>query len=207
MLKVIDHLRKNEENLPGFQSHLKLAPYRSTPPNFNVLSKDSREAAISILLYENGNKLMFPLIKRPVYEGSHSGQISFPGGKREPTDRDLLHTAIRETEEEIGIPSKQISPLHALSKIYIPPSRFIVNPFLMYSEETLSFKADEIEVEEILEVNIEDLLDDRNLKQTKLKHGDNLIINTPYFDLNDQVVWGATAMILSEFKDLLKNES
>jgi hypothetical protein len=69
------------------------------------------------------------------------------------------------------------------------------------------FKADEIEVEEILEVNIEDLLDDRNLKQTKLKHGDNLIINTPYFDLNDQVVWGATAMILSEFKDLLKNES
>ena len=150
---------------------------------------------------------MFPLIKRPVYKGKHSGQISFPGGKRELTDRDLLHTAIRETEEEIGISSKQILPLHALSKIYIPPSQFIVNPYLMFSEDSLSFKADEIEVEKILEINIKDLLDDRNLKQTKLKHSDNLVINTPYFDLNDQVVWGATAMILSEFKDLLKNES
>ena len=207
MHKVIEHLRKNEDNLPGFQSHLKLAPYRATPPNFNKLIVNSREAAISILLYQKGNEIMFPLIKRPVYKGKHSGQISFPGGKRELTDSDLLHTALRETEEEIGIPSKQILPLHALSKIYIPPSQFIVNPYLMFSEDSLSFKADEIEVEEILEINIKDLLDDRNLKQTKLKHNDNLVINTPYFDLNDQVVWGATAMILSEFKDLLKNES
>lgn len=204
MSSLIYYKQKASNEPPGFSSHLKMAPYRAKSPNFKELEKTSRLAAVSIILYEKNNEVFLPLIKRPVYNGHHSGQISLPGGKIELIDSNLIETALRETKEEIGIESNLLTSVKALTKIYIPPSNFVVSPFVMFANADLAFSPDNFEVESILEIKLSSLLDETNLKFKKLKHSDNLIIDTPYFELNNEMVWGATAMILSELKDLLK---
>jgi 8-oxo-dGTP pyrophosphatase MutT (NUDIX family) len=135
----------------------------------------------------------------------HSAQVGFPGGKYEAIDNnDLMQTAIRETEEEVGVPNAIVEVLKTMSPLYIPPSNFIVHPYIAIAESTPNFVKQEEEVEAIIEVRLVDFLDETNTLTTRVPTSFNVEVDVPAFKLNEHIVWGATAMILGEIKDLLK---
>lgn len=144
------------------------------------------------------------LILRKTYRGVHSNQVGFPGGRIEVYDKNLKHTALRETEEEVGINKDDIRVIKKLTKLYIPPSDFWVHPYVGIIDKTPILKPQESEVEKILEVNLDDFLDEENLIIQKLSTSYASEIEVPAYMLNGHVVWGATAMMLSELKELLK---
>lgn len=144
------------------------------------------------------------LILRKTYRGVHSNQVGFPGGRVEVYDKNLKHTALRETEEEVGISKDDVRVIKKLTKLYIPPSDFWVHPYVGIIDKTPILKPQESEVEKILEVNLDDFLDEENLIIQKLSTSYASEIEVPAYMLNGHVVWGATAMMLSELKELLK---
>jgi len=144
------------------------------------------------------------LILRKTYRGIHSNQVGFPGGRVEVYDKNLKHTALRETEEEVGISKDDVRVIKKLTKLYIPPSDFWVHPYVGIIDKTPILKPQESEVEKILEVNLDDFLDEENLIIQKLSTSYASEIEVPAYMLNGHVVWGATAMMLSELKELLK---
>lgn len=152
--------------------------------------------------FKNGTKLL--LILRKTYKGVHSNQIAFPGGKVEDGDVDLVHTALRETHEEVGVPPDKVMILKSLSTVYIPPSNYEVQPFVGMLDRPLSFVPQESEVESLIEVSLMDFLDDGLIFNQKLTTSYATNIEVPTFKLNGYTVWGATAMMLSEIKELLK---
>lgn len=157
------------------------------------------------LFYPNGkNETNFLLILRKTYEGVHSNQIAFPGGKEEEGDHDLLATALRETEEEVGTPKENVTVLKELTEVYIPPSNFMVKPYVGLYTQEVSFAIQEEEVENLIEVPMLDLLDDKKIFTKKIATSYAIDVDVPAFKLNGYTVWGATAMMLSEVKDLLK---
>ncbi len=196
-----------EKKLPGISSHLKMTPYsRKSAKEALALNLNPKNAAVLILLYQKDNSVFFTLTKRTEYNGPHGGQISLPGGKKEANET-LKETALRETEEEIGIDKNSISILGAISQVYVPPSNFLITPFLAYINYVPVFTKQEREVASILEIPISQLLDENNVKikeipLTKYAKTNN-IMKAPYFELNKHIVWGATAVILSELKDVL----
>ncbi|SFC61818.1 NUDIX domain-containing protein [Flagellimonas taeanensis] len=149
------------------------------------------------------NETRLLLILRKVYEGIHSNQIGFPGGKEEQEDRDLLQTALRETHEEVGVPPHAIEVIKELSEVYIPPSNFLVSPFMGIYPDPRPFVKEESEVEQLVEVFLRDFLDDSNHIEEILSTSYAMNINVPAYRLNGYTVWGATAMMLSEIKELL----
>ncbi len=162
-----------------------------------------KNAAVLILLFENDSELHITLIKRTEYEGVHSGQISFPGGMKEPSDRDLLHTAMRETSEETGIKAEDIKIAGKLSPIYIPVSKFKVQPFVGYLEYAPEFCPDPVEVDHMIIVPVKHLLKPEYLKKEKWNlSGEEVWV--PFYSFNHYKIWGATAMILSEFMDVIE---
>ena len=196
------------KTLPGEASHLKMAPYKRANANTILESKTTpRIASTLLLLHEKDTEINFTLIKRPNYNGVHGGQISFPGGKLEDKET-VKEAAIRETEEEVGVLKQDINILGELTQVYIPPSNFLISPFIGFLNEKPNYKPDNREVEKVIDVPISQLLDESLVKTKKIemsKYGKNkLYIDAPYFELQQQVVWGATALILSEFKDILK---
>jgi 8-oxo-dGTP pyrophosphatase MutT (NUDIX family) len=144
------------------------------------------------------------LILRKTYKGVHSNQIGFPGGKVEEDDMDLEATALRETHEEVGVLPKKIEVLKELTELYIPPSNFIVQPYIGLYREPEPFKIQESEVEALVEVLFTDFMNDKNLIYQKLTTSYAQNIDVPAFKLNGYTVWGATAMMLSEIKELLR---
>ncbi len=144
------------------------------------------------------------LILRKVYQGVHSNQIGFPGGKVEKQDRNLMDTALRETHEEVGVPPDKVEIIKELSEVYIPPSNFLVQPFMGIYPDPQPFVKEESEVERLVEVYLKDFLDDSNHIEEILSTSYAKNINVPAFKLNGYTVWGATAMMLSEIKELLR---
>ncbi len=144
------------------------------------------------------------LILRQTYDGVHSGQVSFPGGRREENDNTIVETAIRESEEEVNIDPDKVNVIGALSDMYIPPSNFMVTPVVGYTTSKPDFKPEESEVERIIETNL-DFLFDKTLQKETLLNIRGYQINAPYFDIQGHIVWGATAMILSELKELIES--
>ena len=147
---------------------------------------------------------MLALILRKTYKGVHSAQIGFPGGKYENEDTSLKETALRETEEEIGVLRNTVSVLKKLTEVYIPPSNFFVQPYLGITKNTPNFILQEEEVETLIEVPLIHFMDDtikihQNLTTSYAKN-----IKVPAFLLNNYLVWGATAMMLSEVREMLK---
>ena len=192
--------------LPGQTSHFKMAPeFRVEELKLARLKKKNpKKAAVLALFYpDEQNVSHLLLILRKTYKGVHSNQIGFPGGKVEETDTNLEFTALRETHEEVGVSPKKVTIIKTLSEIYIPPSNFEVQPFIGISAASLSFLAQESEVEEIVEVKVSDFLDDSNLFSQRLSTSYAENVDVPAFKLNEHVVWGATAMMLSEIKELL----
>lgn len=161
-------------------------------------------SAVLLLLYQKDDILHFVLTKRASYDGIHSGQVSLPGGKFDPTDSSLEYTALRETYEEIGIPSLNIEVIGPLSELFIPPSNFHVTPFVGFLKSKPDFFPDPTEVASIIEVPVVNLLDEKNVRIKHFEVSMHSSIEAPYFQLNDAEVWGATAMILSEFREIVR---
>jgi len=192
--------------LPGRQAHIKALPADRADQRLRIReAPDARLGGVLILLFPGeSNQAMFPLIQRPEYPGIHGGQVSLPGGKFEKGDIDLIGTALRETNEEIGIAPEGIRILGTMSDIYIPPSNFRVTPVVGYTEGPLSFVRDPREVDEVLEVPVSHLMDRTLHKSADIRVRGVHLPDTPYFDFHERVVWGATAMILSELYHVIQ---
>lgn len=187
---------------PGENAHLEVTPYRKKVSQFLNHTNAPRLCGVSILLFEKKQETNCILIQRPVYKGTHSAQIAFPGGKQEQNET-LLDTALRETEEEIGISSNQIDILGALTELYIPPSNFLVTPFLGILKNEPIYTLDKREVDHVFSFPIQKLIDIESLPITKVKLSNGLSLETPYFDIENKIVWGATAAMLNEFRHIL----
>jgi len=190
--------------LTDWQSHQKLAPkLRLQYDENSIANKNPRDAAVLILLYLNQkNEISILLTKRANYNGTHAAQISFPGGKKENSDKNLQQTALREAQEETGIIPSKLQFIKQLSKTYIPPSNFMVHPFVFATYKTPDFKIN-YEVERIIEFPITELLDNKNVQSEILSTSYMKHVNVPCFKFKNEIIWGATAMILSELKDLI----
>ena len=192
--------------LPAISSHVKMAPLeRVKMMEENSYDPSSvRKAAVMMLFYPKNEVTHLLLIVRNSYPGVHSSQIAFPGGKVEEIDYDLKQTALRETHEEIGIHPNDIHVIRDFSSIYIPPSNFLVYPFLGVSQVELTFTLQQEEVAGIIELPLATLLDDSIIFNKNLETSYSKLIEVPVFQIEEHSVWGATAMMLSELKDVLK---
>ncbi len=198
---------KQSLELPAFNSlaaQLKMAP--TFRPNARPMQQPGqvRLGGVLILLYCLDDELHLVLTRRRDDLQAHAGQISFPGGRHEAPET-LLMTALRETYEEIGVPETAVTPLGTLSHLYIPPSDFEVHPFVgWYTEgKRPNFVPDHNEVAEILEVPLRHLLNPATRQEEPWElRGQSVIV--PFFAVNGHKVWGATAMMLSEFIERLR---
>jgi 8-oxo-dGTP pyrophosphatase MutT (NUDIX family) len=192
--------------LGGLDAQFKLAPKMRLGYDVEkIKANNPKKAAVLALFYpDDNNETIFLLTKRASYKGTHSAQISFPGGKIEKSDKNLTHTALRETFEEVGIFEKEIYIIREITDVYIPPSNFLATPFIALTNQKPVFEINH-EVDEVIEVALKDLLDDTNLDSIVMKTSYMDKISVPCFRLNDYIVWGATGMMLSEIKELIKN--
>jgi len=192
--------------LPGQDSQFKMSPpYREHLIQLQAEKiKNARQSAVMALFYPNlDHETQLMLILRKTYKGVHSAQVGFPGGKLEANET-KQEAALRETEEEIGVNRHSINILKRLTEIYIPPSNFYVHPFIGIVNMLPVFEKQDSEVEELLEIKLNHFLDNRNIT-TKEVTTNGLKVKVPAYNLNGHLVWGATAMMLSEVKDLLNS--
>lgn len=179
-------------------------PYREVLTHDQIIKNNPKFAAVNIVLYLRDNEWFFPLIQRTENERDrHSGQISLPGGKREEYDRDFAETAVRETSEEIGLEKPYVRIIREMSPIYIPPSNFYVYPYISYSKRNPEFILQESEAVEVIEFPITSFLnlpDSPEIMSLPGAGGKEV----PVINFNGYIIWGATAMILSEFSQLIK---
>lgn len=186
--------------LPGKVGQYIMAPgYR---PDYNldeVMKFHPRIGGVLLLLdpHEEETKIIFTLRKQ--YLGTHSGQMSFPGGKQESSDSDIIHTALRETSEEIGIAPEHIRVIGRLSELYIPPSNFLVYPTVGVLREEARFIKQENEVEEIIKIPLSFFLDEKSRGTAKINAGQGHMVDVPAYIYGDYTIWGATAIMMSEF--------
>jgi len=190
-------------DLPGEESHQKMRVIYDQSIELPFSKINSTQAAVLILLYLADNEIYFFLTKRTDELKHHKGQISLPGGTQEGNEK-LIDTALRETQEEIGINKTSISIIGTITPLFVPVTGFMIYPFIGYSLYKLNPKPDPVEVATIFSVNISDLLNKEN-RTTEQRNIRGYDVQVPYFKLNDYQVWGATSMILSEFRDLIKS--
>ncbi len=214
----ISNLRQKlkSQSLPGTQSQETMSPITRKLQGYRQRVNDSqsnnaRKSAVLVLIYPVANEPYIVFMKRSRDNTVHSQQVSFPGGKVEKGDTSLIHTALREANEEVGVDPKDVQIIGQLSTLYIPPSNFDVYPVVGYLDYKPNFITND-EVDKLLEVKLSDLLDKKNhassAKATvghgyqKIKHRDGNEYVVPCYDVNDEVIWGATAMMLAEFLSL-----
>lgn len=197
--------RFSQLQIDGVQAQRKYAPSgRQTPTLEEIKAKHPKIAAVNILLYPKAQEWYFPLIVRTTNKNDrHSGQISLPGGSYDESDLDYESTAKRETFEELGISTKNILLIRQLTPVYIPVSNFYVYPYVSWCATKPKFKLQVSEVKELIEMplrTIFNLSEQPELKSLPSTHG----IKVPIINYNHHIIWGATSMILSEFRDLMK---
>jgi len=203
---VSDTLKKAlQKPLPGEAAHAEMAPIGRQLRDI-ALKKHSnpKKSAVLVLLFPDGNEVKTVLMQRNAYKGVHSKQISFPGGKIEKQDKSLEQTALRETEEEIGVNQNEVIILGELTQLFIPPSGFLVNPFVGVCNSKPTFIPEEKEVSSLLFPTLNLLLDPKTKTTGTFSSGiSGFQITAPCFNIHNHLVWGATAMIISEFNQLL----
>jgi 8-oxo-dGTP pyrophosphatase MutT (NUDIX family) len=202
---IIQRLREGLAGpLPGHDAFMELSGYKRMDIDLaRAQDPPPRESAVLVLLYPGPDELNGLLMVRPEYDGVHSGQVSFPGGKWEPGDPSLLHTALREFAEETGA-DPQVDILGSLSPVYIPPSRMLVTPYVGHTTVVPTWDPDPMEVARLLEVPLRSLMQENILKRRE--QFINVIgrqVEIPYFDVQGEVVWGATALMIAELRQLL----
>lgn len=185
-----------QEPLPGELAHQKMASGSRT--RFKIQPNErTRQSAVLILFYQYLGNIYLPLILRPKYEGVHGGQMAFPGGRMERTDKSLIHTALREAQEEIGIKASDVKILGSLTKLYIPPSNFWVLPVVGTLPYRPDFYPDPVEVDMIFEVELMEMMNE-GILGTEKRESKGFVFDAPYYLLQENKVWGATAMMIAE---------
>jgi 8-oxo-dGTP pyrophosphatase MutT (NUDIX family) len=205
--EIIDRLKDRLlDPLPGDSAH---APMRALPigdlfPRFDH-NLPPKPGGVMILLYEDdAGSIRFPLIKRQEYTGAHSGQVSLPGGKAEPGE-DPIQTALRECEEEIGVDKNTLIVLGRLTNFFVIPSNFIITPVVAIADSPPVFKPDPYEVARILSFPLSGLLNEDAIKQKEIIAAGKFRMMAPHFEIDGEIVWGATAMMLNEFRTILRD--
>ena len=187
-----------QKGLPGTKVQWQMASSDRMIKNYPGLpGKETRVAAVLILLYPYRGSIYTVFMQRPVYDGIHSGQISFPGGKVEPNDENIIHTALREANEETGVVPEKISVINTLTPLFIPVSNILVTPVVGWTNEKPIFKHQPEEVDFLIEAEIKRFMDP-DIIRTKPLSIRGKMIDVKYFDYDGHVIWGATAMILNE---------
>ncbi|MFH0866384.1 MAG: CoA pyrophosphatase [Bacteroidota bacterium] len=205
MNSIITNLTERlKHTLPGVKAQLLMgSEIRMKKLKWIAENKKTKNSGVLILLYPHNQSVYSVLIQRPEYKGTHGGQVSLPGGKKEAEDDDIIKTALREAQEEIGVNRNEIRIIGSLSRLYIPPSNFVIYPSVGYISKRPVFIPCAEEVDEIIEYDIMSLLDPEIKKITRIKILKIFSFNAPYFDVHKKIVWGATAMVLSEFREIL----
>jgi 8-oxo-dGTP pyrophosphatase MutT (NUDIX family) len=193
-----------QKPLPGTEVQWHMASSDRFVKDFpRVPGPDARVAAILILLYPKNSSVYTVFIQRPDYNGVHSGQISFPGGKKEPSDADIFETAFREAKEEVGVDPSKISVIGTLTPLFIPASNTVVTPVTGWIESRPEFRCQKGEVVYIIEAELKRFLDPSIIK-TKPFEIRGEMLEVKYFDYRGHIIWGATAMILNELLAIIK---
>ncbi|MCD4773163.1 MAG: CoA pyrophosphatase [Bacteroidales bacterium] len=180
---------------PSIRNHLiEKMKFSETPKNCSVL----------ILIYPKNNEIFTVFIKRAKYDGVHSSQIAFPGGQYEKCDGSLFKTALRESNEEIGIDPHDVEIIGNLSNLFVPPSNFNVLPVVAYMNKTPVFDIDKNEVDKIIEISLDDLLDKNIICKKEVQTSENTKLDVPCYFFDGHIIWGATAMVVSELLEVIK---
>lgn len=210
-MRIIESLREILQNeLPGFEAHLKLSPGERVEGLIERnWPKNAKLSAVTFLLFLEKGKLKTLLMKRVEYDGVHSGQISLPGGQKDKEDKTFKDTAIREFFEETGVQLKKENFLGELTDLYIPPSNFLVQPFIAFLPSLPKLTPEKAEVQELHIIALEDLFNPENFVEEEIiiKQRDNkaFTIKAPCYKIKDLCIWGATAMMISELESVFKD--
>lgn len=207
---TIEEIRKQlTRQLPGEEAHIPMSPGgRGRSSEAIKHAKNYRESAVALVIYEKHKELKGVLTERSPYRGLHSGEVCLPGGKMEDFDQSLKQTAIRECVEEIGLKYEGFELLGELTPVFIPVSNFSIQPFVFHYTEPPIFIRNNREVAEIFSFPLRQLFEENIIKKTSIElAGRGTLDNIPYFDINNKIVWGATALILHEFKHLFVGNS
>lgn len=190
--------------LPGALAH---EPLRAIPANSTSLTFNHQVApklgSVLILLHSENGVIKFPLTKRATYKGAHSGQISLPGGKTEVGET-KIQTALRECEEEIGVRQTDVNVVGALTNFFVIPSNFMVTPIVAYVPSKPRYVPDPIEVDTIFECSISELIPHSSIKKKEIIVANEFKLIAPHFEIGGEIVWGATAMMLNEFRTVVR---
>jgi len=195
--------------LPGEKVHAELSPLRMLSSEALKEAKIIKESAVAIHLFEKDDDLQIILTQRNTYVGAHSGQVSFPGGKMDDSDLNLIHTAKRESYEEIGISVDEGKLIGPLTEIYIPVSKFRVTPYVFFHEQAVqNLMPNPREVESIFFLPRLSLISDELLIKKDIVISTNFTLkDVPCFSFKEYTIWGATAILLNELKHILKENS
>mgnify|MGYP003981625205 CR=1 FL=1 len=191
-----------KQKLPGYSAQRKMSPSIRNGGEDYPDPKFSQASSVLILVFPKGNQVCTVLIERTAI-GPHASQISLPGGKRDKDDPSDGYTALRETWEEVGVKPENIEIIGNLSPLYVPHSNFGIHPYIAFTTNEPDFIPNPDEVASILIVSIEQLFSSTTKRNRIISDG-SMNINAPYYDVEGHMVWGATAMILSEFETILK---
>lgn len=186
-----------QKPLPGQDAHDKMASEGRLKFMMPSPNERTRESAVLILFYPANNEIFIPLILRPQYDGVHGGQMAFPGGRAEKEDENLIRTAMREAQEEIGVRLTDITVIGQLTKLYIPPSNFFVQPVIGFMNKKPNFYPDAREVDKVIEIALQEIINPAIIGR-KILTVRGVEINAPFYQIQEHTVWGATAMMISE---------
>lgn len=196
--------QKLKNPLPGESAHQTMQASSRLRLNFKPNHR-TRKSAVLILFYPYQNRILFPLILRPAYDGVHSGQVAFPGGRYELTDENLIRTALREAQEEIGLRLTDVKILGTLTELFIPPSNFFVLPVVACIPYRPGFFPDAREVEDVFEITLDEISDTRIVGFSEiLIRGEQ--VHAPHYEVQGYKIWGATAMMISELLTVMNSE-
>lgn len=191
-------------HLPGEDAHLPMSPTgRGKSSEALANATDYRQSAVAIIFFKSQEEYRVILTQRGAYEGTHGGQISFPGGRKEEEDRDFTNTAIRETYEEIGIQLHSDALIGKLTNVFIPVSSFLVHPYVFFYDKNPVF-TNNYEVSETFSISVADLLAKSSVSVMDIIVGNNFKMKVPCFRINRREIWGATAIMLNELKEIIK---
>tara|TARA_A200000113_G_scaffold62305_1_gene53577 strand:+ start:411 stop:1052 length:642 start_codon:yes stop_codon:yes gene_type:complete len=203
IITLIKERVRSNNDLPGWNSHKKMAviPINSLTEKAFIPPKDAKQASVGIIVFKENNKLFFLLTKRTENVEHHKGQVSLPGGAIDRNET-AKNASLRETNEEIGIDSSTLESLGQLSSLYTPVSYFNIHVFLWYSKVQPQIKINNSEVDQVYKISLDELIDNNLVSNTPINKS-GFKINVPAYNFNECICWGATAMIITELKDII----